>query len=357
MSIANGPIDCDIHPSVPGIKALLPYFPGHWADAAVEQGFEDMESVLYPVNSPITARADWRPRDGARKAGTNLEQLREQGMDAFGSSIAICNSVYGVHLLFSRDMAVAFAHAVNDWTAREWLDREPRLRSSIVLPLQAPDRAVEEMERLAGDRRFVQVLMPVSAEMPLGKPFYWPIYEAADRLGLPVGIHAGSMFRQPTTSLGWPSYHSEDYIAQAQGFQYALASLLAEGVFAKFANLKFVFMESGFTWLPACLWRMDKYWKGLRKEIPWVTRSPSDTVRDHVRFTLQPVDAPPTSAQLERFFTHMGSDEMLLYSTDYPHWQFDGNEVLPKGMSAELARKIQFDNPLATYPRLREIPQ
>jgi predicted TIM-barrel fold metal-dependent hydrolase len=49
----------------------------------------------------------------------------------------------------------------------------------------------------------------------------------------------------------------------------------------------------------------------------------------------------------------MQSDELLLFSTDYPHWQFDGDAVLPEGMSGELVRKIMIDNPHATYPRLK----
>jgi predicted TIM-barrel fold metal-dependent hydrolase len=50
----------------------------------------------------------------------------------------------------------------------------------------------------------------------------------------------------------------------------------------------------------------------------------------------------------------MQSDELLLFSTDYPHWQFDGDAVLPEGMSPELVRKIMIDNPHATYPRLKD---
>jgi predicted TIM-barrel fold metal-dependent hydrolase len=48
------------------------------------------------------------------------------------------------------------------------------------------------------------------------------------------------------------------------------------------------------------------------------------------------------------------ADEMLLFSTDYPHWQFDGDAVLPEGLSRELVRKIMIDNPRQTYLRLTE---
>jgi predicted TIM-barrel fold metal-dependent hydrolase len=47
------------------------------------------------------------------------------------------------------------------------------------------------------------------------------------------------------------------------------------------------------------------------------------------------------------------SDEMLLFASDFPHWQYDGDAMLPAGLALALRRKILVDNPLATYPRLR----
>jgi predicted TIM-barrel fold metal-dependent hydrolase len=73
-----------------------------------------------------------------------------------------------------------------------------------------------------------------------------------------------------------------------------------------------------------------------------------------VRLTLQPFDAPPDPASVMRLIEHIGSDEMLLFSTDYPHWQFDGDAVLPEGLSRDLVRKIMIDNPRSTYARLTE---
>ena len=50
----------------------------------------------------------------------------------------------------------------------------------------------------------------------------------------------------------------------------------------------------------------------------------------------------------------LGSDALLLFATDYPHWHFDGSDALPPGLPPAVAQKIVLDNPLATYPRLRE---
>jgi uncharacterized protein len=70
-----------------------------------------------------------------------------------------------------------------------------------------------------------------------------------------------------------------------------------------------------------------------------------------VRFTLQPVDAPDAD-KLARTLDHIGSDEVLLFSTDYPHWHFDGLDALPAGLPEATMRRMLVDNPLATYPRL-----
>ena len=71
------------------------------------------------------------------------------------------------------------------------------------------------------------------------------------------------------------------------------------------------------------MWRFDKEWKGLRREVPWVRRLPSDYIREHIRLTLQPFDAPPGPAHLLRLIDRLGSEEMLLFATDYPHWHGD----------------------------------
>jgi hypothetical protein len=51
---------------------------------------------------------------------------------------------------------------------------------------------------------------------------------------------------------------------------------------------------------------------------------------------------------------HLGSDAILLYASDFPHWQFDNDAALPPGLPDTLRRKILVDNPLATYARMQE---
>jgi hypothetical protein len=341
-----------VHPTVPDVAALAPHLDTFWRDQVADRGLNSLESISYPPKAPITARPEWRGKDGI--AGADPVQLAAAVFERWHAGIAICNCLYGVQLLFSEDMAAAFCRALNDWLARQWLDRDPRLRGSIVVPMQNVDYAVDEIERCAKDRRFVQVLVLAMQEVPLGRRHFWPIYAACERHGLPLGIHAGSAYRNPVTSLGWPTWYIEDYASQSQGFQSQVASLICEGVFAKHPGLKVVLIESGVTWLPGFLWRFGKFWRGLRTEVPWVDRAPWEIVRDHFRLTIQPFDVPDSPKAVERAVEHLRSDDILLYASDYPHWQFDGDAVLPAGISAALRKKIAIDNPRATYARLKE---
>lgn len=354
MSISNA-IDCDIHPGVPTIKVLLPYMSDYWRESFTARGQDNFQPASYLPNAPIACRPDWR--DGDAIPGSNFDLLQKHALDGFGSRLAICNVLYGGSFSISETMGAAICSAVNDWVKAEWLARDPRLRASIVVPTQNPQLAVEEIERLADDRRFVQILMPVALDMMLGKQHYWPIFEAAVRHSLPIGLHAGSLYRYAPTTNGWPSHYLQDYVSNNHAFESQLLSLIAQGVFVKFPDLRIVLIESGVTWLPGFLWRARKTWRAVRPEVPWVDESPIDIVRRHVRLTAQPIDAPSDPAVLERVLNQIGSDDMLLFASDYPHWQFDGESVLPDGVPTRLIEKMVNDNPLATYPRLRETIQ
>src|SRR5260370_42092951 len=131
--------------------------------------------------------------------------MKRQALDPYRVSFGICNPLYGVQMVFSEDMADAFCRALNDWLVKEWLDKDQRLRGSIVIPVQSIEKSVAEIERCAVDKRFVQVLMLVMGDMPLGKRAYWPIYTAAERLGLAVGLHAGPNYHIQPPSIDWVS--------------------------------------------------------------------------------------------------------------------------------------------------------
>src|SRR5262249_46980530 len=131
-------------------------------------------------------------------------------------------------------------------------------------------------------------------------------YKAAEQESLPLAMYARSAYRGAPSSIGWASHRYEYYFVEAQAFQAQILSMIYEGVFGKFPNLKVVLMESGVSWLPAFMWRANKTWRGVRVEVPWVEREPASIIRENFRVTMQPFDAPPDAAGVEAIIAQIG---------------------------------------------------
>jgi uncharacterized protein len=342
-------IDCDLHPTVPSIEVLTPYLSAYWREQISQSGFKGPVDSAYPTSAATSARPDV-PAVYSGSVAEQLSTLRTQVLGPGQIAYGILNCAYAVDSLHNPDAAAALASAVNDWLAAEWLDGEPRLRASLVVPSQYPELAAREIARLGRHSGFVQILLPVRSAMPYGNRCFYPLFAAAACHDLPVGIHFGGAPGNPPTAVGWPSFYLEEYAGMASVFQSQVLSLVSEGLFDQFPALRVVLIESGCTWLPSLMWRFDKEWKGLRREIPWVRRRPSDYIREHVRLTLQPFDAPSDPQHLLRLIDRLGSEEMLLFASDYPHWHGDTPEpVLPDILATGLIRKIMYDNASALY--------
>ncbi len=342
-------IDCDIHNELPSLKTLYPYLPDHWVDYCKESAFVGPDADDYPKGSPLTARPEAKPASG-NVPGSDLALLREQTIDAWNAEYGILNCAYRVSSVHNHDLAAALATAINQWQIDAWLNQEPRLRASLVLPSQDPILAAQEIDRFGDHPGFVQVILPVRSEAPYGNARYDPIYAAAARHNLVVGIQYGGAPGHPSTPSGWALTYLEEYAGMAQVFQSQVMSLVIEGVFDRFPSLRVALIEGGFTWMPSLMWRMDKEWKGLRHNTPWVRRLPSDYVREHIRLTVQPINAPPNAQQLLQIIEQLDSDDLLMFATDYPHWHFDTPaEALPVTLPEPLLTKILAENARAFY--------
>jgi predicted TIM-barrel fold metal-dependent hydrolase len=84
--------------------------------------------------------------------------------------------------------------------------------------------------------------------------------------------------------------------------------------------------------------------------VPWVKRPPSEYIHEHVRLTVQPLDAPDDSRQLLQMVDQLGSDDMLLYASHYPRVHAaDPDEALLRHLPETLAHKVRSENARALY--------
>lgn len=340
-------IDCDLHNVVPSYKTLLPYLPTYWREI-VEQS--DLKGPGPYLDTPShLVHPDTKPEDGS-PAGSQLDRLQRQALDRWSVEYGILNCAYAVESVHHPYGAAAFASAVNEWQVAEWLEPEPRLRASLVVPSQNPDLAAQEIHRLGSHPGFVQVFLPVRSEHLYGNRHYHPIYKAAVDHDLVIGLHVGGATWAPPTSSGWPSFYLEEYAGMSHIFQSHVLNMITEGIFEEFPSLRVALIASGVTWLPALMWRLDKEWKGLRRDIPWVKRPPSEYIHQHLRLTVAPLDIPPHITHLQQIFDQFDSDNLLMFSTDYPFNYFHHpSECLPLDLPTTPKRKIMADNARQFY--------
>ena len=341
-------VDCDIHNTITA-EALGPHLPRAWQSYHKEFGRRQLPGDFYPKAMPFASRTDsWPPSGGP--PGSDLAFLRSQLLDRWPIEIGILNTLITIRNQ-ERDYDAAIASAANACQIEQWLSPEPRLRASLLVPFEDAPLAVAEIKRHAGDRRFVQILIPSRTSRPLGQRYYWPIFEEAVASNLPVAIHFGGWAGgSPISGAGWPSYYLEYHTGMSQTFQSQLISLIYEGVFEAFPALKFVFVEGGLGWIPSMLWRLDRTWSHLRAEVPRVKELPSETFRRHFWMTTQPIEEPPLAEQFEGLLVQLGMNDRLLFSTDYPHWDFDNpDHALPSRIPQGLRSRIYRDNARALY--------
>lgn len=343
-------IDSDVHANVPSLEALFPYMEPKWIEFCRERSVTGSGGLpnVYPPNAPNTARPEWRPGDG-REPASELALLQEHVLDPWKVDHAILNCYYAVDWFRGPDFAPALARAINDWLIGEWLEKDSRLRASIVLPPRHPAEMVREIERIGDHPGFVQAFMPVRSDVLYGNRRWHPVYEAMQRHGLVFGLHWGGVSEtDPPTPTGWPSWFVEEYAGEQQLFMAQVMSVIAEGVFSAFPHLKMAVGEIGFAWLPPLWWRMEAKRKGLRRDIPWVNDTMPTVFREHVRFSAAPIDAGPPE-QFAKTLEWLGSDKLLMFATDYPHHHDDDLAALLTLLSPEAQGRLMADNARELY--------
>lgn len=347
----SGPrfIDTDVHERAQ-LDALLPYLEPMWRKYITDYGW--VPDRFLPYGQPTAGgldRADARLPDG-RPGGSDLGMLQQQVLDEYNVEHAVLTGWLNASALQEgwTEFKTALMSAYNDWEIENWVDRDDRLYGSVHVNAWDPEGAVREIDRMAAHPRMVQVMLYV-CDQAFGEPKYHPIFEAAERHGLVVGIHHSE---NSPTALGFHRYFAEWHTLVPQVFMSEAVSLIFNGVFDKYRELKVILIEGGVSYVPHLMWHADQQYKELRHEVPWVKRLPSDIIREQMRFATQPIEEF-TGTQLTTLIEQMGSDELLCFSTDYPHWDFDSPlEALPADLPEDLARKIFFENARALYQRL-----
>ena len=324
-------IDCDVHNNWDSAEVLLPYLAPAFREYMERGELPGGRGSFPAAHRPWLHPEDFKRSDatppGGGAAGSDYGFMCEQLLDRYAIDHAILNGEEAIEVstLANPHYAQALASAYNDWVLEEWLPRDERLLASLVVAPQDPAGAAAEIRRLGGEPRIAQVLVSSGSQRPYGDPFYHPIWDACAEVGLPFAVHLGGNagVNAMPTGTGPPTFFWEAHALLAQTGMGHLASTIAHGVFERWPGSRLVIIECGIAWVPALLWRLDEDYRALRKETPWLDRLPSEYARDHIRLTTQPLEAPRNPAALWTALDDIGGRDMLMFASDYPHWDFE----------------------------------
>ncbi len=355
-------VDTDIHHGFAEEAELLAHVPPEYRERTSWYGLPVDFNPVQNNGGMRGGRSDLAfdfPEIPVSTRESSLRRCRETLLDRYDIDLAILTGgqMYGQTGAMDSQYASIMARAFNDWTRRHWLDEDDRLRYAMaVIPLDPPG-AVAEIERLAPDPRVVAVHLNTGAMRPFGNPMYHSIWEAAAKHDLTLQLHLGGEgigVHPPMTSAGFPTHYVERRMAEPGLYLPHVASLIFEGVFGKFPNLKLVLAESGFTCLPHYLWRMDASWKGLRHQVPWIKELPSEIFYRHVWVTTQPMyEYNEDHANLLKMVEWLRGDQRFVYASDYPHWDWDDPNDAARAFPSEMRERVFHRNAFEAYPRLR----
>jgi uncharacterized protein len=302
-----------------------------------------------------------RPPVGAFDSRVGVPEWRNFARD-LGLRGAVLYPTWGLSYgrIQNPGWARVVTRAYNDWVTEQYCGDESPLHAMALIPLQDPEAGAAELRRAVTELGMPGAMLPSTGLLGyLGDKKYWPVYEAANDLGCALAIHGGAhqglgldhmMTFPPVHALGHPI-----------GLMINLASLVFSGVFERFPNIRFAFLEAGVAWLLVCLERFGGSSKAFQ---PWepelegqrlsggaLTRELLSNLRSGRLFVGVEGDEIALSAAIK-----ITGARPYVFSSDFPHevnteiCRHEVEELLSSDeVSGADARAILFDNVAELY--------
>ncbi len=252
------------------------------------------------VNHPLRVRRELEDVPG------RLAHMDEMGVDVQ----VIYPTFFIRYATDNAEAEWALTTTYNRWLAEKCAPTNGRLRWAAVLPFLKPDAAADEL-RWAKEHGACGIF---KRGFDLGRavtdPYFFPIYEEASALDLPLCIHTGHPLPGDEWDRGFPIMHS---------FTEVVKSKLPR----HFPNLRFGYIEAGASWTPYMVSqlgaRIRRAERGLDRQLPHLYEVAPDLFRENRAFIT--VDLIDDIESLLKF----GTEDNLMIGTDYSHTDISAN--------------------------------
>jgi predicted TIM-barrel fold metal-dependent hydrolase len=210
--------------------------------------------------------------------------------------------------------------AYTRWLTEEILPHDPHIKTLVYLPFGDPEACLRAVEYF-GEKPGVAGFMVVSARYkPVHHNVYMKLYRVIEERGLPISFHAA--FFQHERMLEemnrFISVHALGFVIYNM---VHMTNIVINGIPERFPKLKFLWIESGLSWIPFLMQRLDNEYMMRASEAPLLKKLPSEYMRE-MYYTTQPMETYNQKA-LQLTMEMINAETQLLYASDYPHWDFN----------------------------------
>lgn len=238
------------------------------------------------------------------------------------------------------ELELALARSYNRWLIDIWKAAPERLRWVALLPLLSMDKALEEARFAKENGACGIFIRGLEGDKRLTDSYFFPLYEEAGRLDLPICVHSAT-----------GSFAVHDYFGDECGFnRFKLAvvgsfhGLLFNEIPAKFPKTKWAFIEVSSQWIPYAVHDFARRFERRGKKVDM-----TQVLRQNRIYV-----ACQTDDDLAYVLNYAG-DDTLVIGTDYGH-NDTSSEILALRKLKEdgtipprAVNKILDDNPRALY--------
>ena len=354
-------LDCDVHLHEVA-EELAEYCEMPWRKALETIDPEATRVATLAYGDPIVPGLAPGAGDGSdtpwpgginRPIAEESPQQCRQDLDSMGIGPAILfpDHLLKINLFNDGEYAMALARAYNRWMVDKWLSI-PNFYGAICTAAIDPEGSAAEIRKYANHDKMVCAYLPACAVNPLfGDKRYWTIYETAQELNIPVSIH-GLVSVWPVFPMQLEQFNE----VGRHGFGHSLQmcanfmSLMADGIPARFPDLKISFNEGGLAWVPWLIMRLNnEYFEHRGRLLPFLKERPSHYMSNFL-FSTQPAEEPDDPADYLKVIELAGGPERIIYASDWPHHDFDHpSRILDYPMPDDAKRKIMGKNAAEFY--------
>lgn len=313
----------------------------------MELPYQSRGATLYPQ--------DYWDRSVSGTLGVEASDARTwlDALDRGGISTAVLFPTNGLGIGWIRepDYAVALCKAWNNFVTEKFQKVSPRLKAVALIPMQDVNEAIKELRRAVSELKLAGAMLPaVGLRAPLSHPQFDPIWAEAERSGCMMAVHATVRGPHAFGADGFDSFIEVHTLSHPFAQMTQLTGIIFRGIPERFPRVKIAFMESGCSWVPFWMDRMDEEWeKRGAVEAPHCKKKPSEYVTNGQLFFHAEADEKSIAEAVRRL-----GDGVLFYASDFPHWDHSFPHSLDemierKDLSEETRRKILFENARRLY--------